>query len=111
MGYTIIKVPEVGEKICVQDGKLLVPEKPIIPFVEGDGTGRDIWRAACKVLDAAVELAYGDRRKIAWMEVYAGEKAYNQFGAWLPDETLQAFSEFLVGIKGPLTTPIGGGIR
>lgn len=111
MGYTIIKVPEVGEKICVQDGKLLVPEKPIIPFVEGDGTGRDIWRAAYKVLDAAVELAYGDRRKIAWMEVYAGEKAYNQFGAWLPDETLQAFNEFLVGIKGPLTTPIGGGIR
>ncbi len=111
MAYTIIKVPEQGEKIAIQNGKLNVPDNPILPFIEGDGTGRDIWRASVRVLDAAVEKAYGGKRKIAWMEVYAGEKAFNQFGTWLPDETIEAFVEFLVGIKGPLTTPIGGGIR
>jgi isocitrate dehydrogenase len=111
MAYKIVQVPEVGEKISIQDGKLQVPDFPIIPFIEGDGIGRDIWRAAQYVFDNAVEQAYGGRRKICWMEVYAGEKAYKNFGSWLPDETIQGFREFLVGIKGPLTTPIGGGIR
>ncbi|GAB4496303.1 MAG: hypothetical protein OHK0052_06010 [Anaerolineales bacterium] len=111
MAYSIVKVPEQGEKISISNGKLHVPDQPIVPFVEGDGTGRDIWRASVRVLDAAVAKAYGGARKIAWMEVYAGEKAYNQFGNWLPEETIEAFREFLVGIKGPLTTPIGGGIR
>jgi isocitrate dehydrogenase len=111
MAYKIVQVPAHGEKITIQDGALQVPDNPILPFVEGDGTGRDIWRASIRVMDAAVEKAYAGKRKIHWMEVYAGEKAYNQFGSWLPEETTQAFSEFLVGIKGPLTTPIGGGIR
>ena len=111
MSYTIIQVPEDGQKITIENGKLRVPDRPIIPFIEGDGTGRDIWRAARRVLDAAVAKAYGGRRQIAWMEVYAGEKSFKQFGTWLPDETVTAFAEFLVGIKGPLTTPIGGGIR
>ena len=111
MTYQIVKVPGDGEKITIQNGKLNVPDHPILPFVEGDGTGRDIWRASQRVFDAVVERAYGGKRKIAWMEVYAGEKAFNQFGSWLPDETVQAFQEFLVGIKGPLTTPIGGGFR
>jgi isocitrate dehydrogenase len=99
------------------DGKLNVPDNPIIPFIEGDGTGVDIWKASVRVFDAAVEKAYGGKRKISWMEVYAGEKPFNLFRekmgdkAWLPDETVEAFREFLVGIKGPLTTPIGGGIR
>jgi isocitrate dehydrogenase len=111
MAYTSVKVPESGAKITITGGKLQVPDEPIIPFVEGDGTGRDIWRASVRVFDAAVQKAYGGKRKIHWMEVYAGEKAYRQSNTWLPDETVQAFSEFLVGIKGPLTTPIGGGIR
>ena len=111
MAYQSVKVPADGQKITIQDGKLLVPAQPVIPFVEGDGTGRDIWRASVRVFDAAVERAYGGERKIAWMEVFAGEKAFTQFGSWLPDETVEAFKEFLVGIKGPLTTPIGGGIR
>jgi len=111
VSYTIIQVPEDGQKITIENGKLRVPDRPIIPFIEGDGTGRDIWRAAQRVLDAAVAKAYGGRRQIAWMEVYAGEKSFKQFGTWLPDETVTAFAEFLVGIKGPLTTPIGGGIR
>ncbi|HRF46775.1 MAG TPA: NADP-dependent isocitrate dehydrogenase [Anaerolineales bacterium] len=110
MAYEHIKVP-TGGKISISDGKLNVPDNPIVPFIEGDGTGRDIWRASVRVLDAAVEKAYGGKRKIAWMEVYAGEKAFTQFNTWLPDETVEAFREFLVGIKGPLTTPIGGGIR
>ena len=110
-----ITAPEFGEKITMgKDGKLNVPDQPIVTFIEGDGTGRDIWRASQRVLDAAVEKAYGGRCKIAWMEVFAGEKAWNLFGknddAWLPQETLDAFSEYLIGIKGPLTTPIGGGI-
>ena len=104
-------VPKDGAKITQVDGKLSVPDRPIIPFIEGDGTGRDIWRASVRVLDAAVEKAYGGRRKIAWTEVYAGEKAFTKFNTWLPDETIQAFREYLIGIKGPLTTPIGGGIR
>ncbi len=111
MGYRIVTVPTDGEKIRIKDGKIQTPDRPIVPFVEGDGTGRDIWRASKRVLDAAVEKAYGGKRSIRWMEVFAGEKAYNSFGSWLPDETVQAFDEFLVGIKGPLTTPIGGGIR
>jgi isocitrate dehydrogenase len=111
MTYQIISVPNVGEKITIDGSKLSVPEHPILPFVEGDGTGRDIWHASQRVFDAAVGQAYGGQRKIEWMEVYAGEKAYAKFGSWLPDETVQAFREFLVGIKGPLTTPIGGGMR
>jgi len=111
MAYQTIQIPAGGEKISVQNGRLQVPDHPIIPFVEGDGTGRDIWRAARRVFDAAVEKAYGGKRKVYWMEVYAGEKAYNRFGTWLPEETVEAFREFVVGIKGPLTTPIGGGIR
>jgi isocitrate dehydrogenase len=111
MAYTNVKVPEGGEKISIKDGKLDVPDHPIIPFVEGDGTGRDIWRASVRVFDAAVEKAYGGKRKVHWMEVYAGEKSFKMFQSWLPDETTEAFREFLVGIKGPLTTPIGGGIR
>ncbi|HEX9388556.1 MAG TPA: NADP-dependent isocitrate dehydrogenase [Anaerolineales bacterium] len=111
MAYKNVKVPESGAKISIEDGKLEVPDNPIIPFVEGDGTGRDIWRASVRVFDAAVEKAYGGQRKVHWMEVYAGEKSYKMFQSWLPDETTEAFREFLVGIKGPLTTPIGGGIR
>lgn len=111
MAYTNVKVPEGGAKISIRDGKLNVPDNPIIPFVEGDGTGRDIWRASVRVFDAAVEKAYGGKRKIHWMEVYAGEKSFKLLQSWLPEETTEAFKEFLVGIKGPLTTPIGGGIR
>ena len=110
MVYTQVKIPAGGAKITIQDGNLQTPNNPIIPFVEGDGTGRDIWRASVRVFDAAVEKAYGGKRKIHWMEVYAGEKAFKMFQSWLPDETVEAFKEFLVGIKGPLTTPIGGGI-
>jgi isocitrate dehydrogenase len=111
MAYTNVKVPEGGAKISIKDGRLEVPDHPIIPFVEGDGTGRDIWRASVRVFDAAVEKAYGGKRKVHWMEVYAGEKSFKMFQSWLPDETTEAFNEFLVGIKGPLTTPVGGGIR
>ena len=100
-----------AQKITVQDGRLRVPDQPIIPFIEGDGTGPDIWRASVRVLDAAVQKAYGGRRRIEWMEVFAGEKAFRKFNTWLPDETVDAFREHLVGIKGPLTTPVGGGIR
>lgn len=100
-----------GSKITMQDGKLQVPDEPIIPFIEGDGTGPDIWRASVRVFDAAVEKAYKGKRKIHWLEVYAGEKAYNLKGEWLPQETLETFKEYIVGIKGPLTTPVGGGIR
>ncbi len=110
MPYQHLHVP-AGDKITITAGKLTVPDRPILPFIEGDGTGPDIWRASVRVLDAAVAKAYGGRRQIAWMEVYAGEKSFNQFGTWLLDETVDAFKEFLVGIKGPLTTPIGGGIR
>jgi isocitrate dehydrogenase len=103
--------PPAGEKITLKNGKLHVPENPIIPFIEGDGTGRDIWRASVAVFNAAVEKAYGGKRKISWYEVLAGEKAYKTVNNWLPDETVEAFRNYLVGIKGPLTTPVGGGIR
>ncbi len=111
MTHPAIQIPTQGEKITIQNGVLRVPDQPIIPFVEGDGTGRDIWRASVRVLDAAVEKAYGGRRKIHWMEVYAGEKSFRLFGTWLPEATLEVFREYLVGIKGPLTTPISGGFR
>jgi len=100
-----------GERISMRDGTLCVPDRPIVPFIEGDGTGRDIWRASRRVLDAAVEKAYGGKRRIVWHEVLAGEKAFRETGNWLPDATLQAFRDERVGIKGPLTTPVGGGIR
>jgi isocitrate dehydrogenase len=100
-----------GEKITIKNGVLHVPDQPIIPFIEGDGTGPDIWAASVRVLDASVAKAYNGKKKIIWKEVLAGEKAFNQTGSWLPDETLDAFKEYIVGIKGPLTTPVGGGIR
>ncbi len=100
-----------GSKVSIQNGKLIVPNDPIIPFIEGDGTGPDIWAASVRVLDAAVEKAYGGTRKIHWHEVLAGEKAFTQTGNWLPDETLSTIDEYMIAIKGPLTTPVGGGIR
>jgi isocitrate dehydrogenase len=103
--------PSSGTPIARRNGQLIVPDDPIIPFIEGDGTGPDIWRASVRVMDAAVEKAYGGKKKIAWLEVYAGEKSFKQSNSWLPDETVEAFREYLVGIKGPLTTPVGGGIR
>ena len=106
-----LNVPAQGQKITIANGKLTVPDQPIIPFIEGDGTGPDIWRASVRVLDAAVAKAYGGKRKIHWLEVYAGQKANDLFNTWLPDETVTACREYLVSIKGPLTTPIGGGIR
>jgi isocitrate dehydrogenase len=106
-----LNVPAQGQKITIQNGRLIVPDQPIVPFIEGDGTGPDIWRASVRVMDAAVQKAYGGRRKIHWMEVYAGQKSNDLFNTWLPDETVTACREYLVSIKGPLTTPIGGGIR
>jgi isocitrate dehydrogenase len=106
-----IQAPTSGEKITMTNGQLQVPNNPIIPFIEGDGTGPDIWNASVRVLDAAVEKAYKGEKKIEWFEVFAGEKSYNQFGEWLPNDTLTAIREYTVGIKGPLTTPVGGGIR
>ncbi len=106
-----ITPPQGGEKITIRNGKLQVPDCPVIPFIEGDGTGPDIWRAAVRILDASVQKAYSGKRQLKWMEVYAGEKSFKLFNTWLPDETVEAFREYLVGIKGPLTTPIGGGIR
>jgi isocitrate dehydrogenase len=103
--------PAGGAKITIADGKLTVPNNPIVPFIEGDGTGRDIWRASVRVFDAVVEKVYKGQRKIHWLEVYAGEKSFKQFGSWLPDSTVAACRDYLVSIKGPLTTPIGGGIR
>ena len=100
-----------GSKITVKDGVLQVPDMPVIPFIEGDGTGPDIWAASVRVFDAAVEKAYHGKRKIMWKEVLAGEKAFKQTGNWLPDETLDVIREYLIAIKGPLTTPVGGGIR
>ncbi|RME65815.1 MAG: NADP-dependent isocitrate dehydrogenase, partial [Caldilineae bacterium] len=113
MSYQKITVPKEGEKVTIKDGVLQVPDNPIICFIEGDGTGPDIWAASQPVLDAAVEKAYGGKRKIVWMEVYAGEKANEVYGEpiWLPEETLDAINEYLIAIKGPLTTPVGGGIR
>jgi isocitrate dehydrogenase len=111
MAEAKIVVPEDGSQITIDDGQLNVPDNPIIPFIEGDGTGPDIWRATVRVLDAVVEKAYSGNRKISWMEIYAGEKANNLFHSWLPEESVQACRDYLVSIKGPLTTPIGGGIR
>ena len=109
--YKHAQVPAKGERIEASAGRFTVPDQPIIPFIEGDGTGPDIWRASVRVFDAAVERAYGGKRKIHWMEVLAGEKSHKQTGEWLPAETLEAVREFKVAIKGPLTTPVGGGIR
>ena len=106
-----LKPPVTGSAIGRRGEKFVVPDNPIIPFIEGDGTGPDIWRTSVRVLDAAVAKAYRGKRKIAWMEVYAGEKSFTQSKSWLPDETVEAFRQYLVGIKGPLTTPVGGGIR
>ncbi|MCB0041735.1 MAG: NADP-dependent isocitrate dehydrogenase, partial [Caldilinea sp.] len=113
MAFDKITVPAQGEKITLKDGVLHVPDNPIVAFIEGDGTGVDIWAASQPVLDAAVEKAYGGTRQIAWMEVYAGEKANEVYSEpiWLPQETLDAIDEYIVAIKGPLTTPVGGGIR
>src|ERR1700677_770739 len=118
MGYSMatataakITAPADGAKMSISNGRLIVPDNPIVPFIEGDGTGPDIWRASVRVMDAAVQKAYGGRRKIYWMEVYAGEKANKLFNTWLPEETVAACREYLVSIKGPLTTPVGGGIR
>jgi isocitrate dehydrogenase len=110
-GYVVSKVPEGGASIRLQDGKPVVPDNPIIPFIEGDGIGPDIWRATAHTIEGAVAKAYGGKRRIVWMEVYAGEKAVEKTAEWLPEETLKALREFAVGIKGPLTTPVGGGIR
>jgi isocitrate dehydrogenase len=106
-----LKVPSGGEKITISNGTLHVPDQPIVPFIEGDGTGADIWRASVRVFDAAVQKAYGGARRIHWMEVYAGEKANRAFNTWLPEETVAACRDYLISIKGPLTTPVGGGIR
>jgi isocitrate dehydrogenase len=110
MAYKDI-TPPAGGKISIKNGKLSVPHNPVLPFIRGDGTGPDIWAASQRVFDAAVHKAYGSKRKIAWFEVFAGETAKNKFDNWLPDDTIEAFKEYLVGIKGPLTTPVGGGIR
>src|ERR1041385_3279494 len=109
--YQFAKVPSSGERITYHAGVLAVPNTPIIPYVEGDGTGADIWRASVRVFNAAIEKAYGSERRVEWMEVFAGEKAFTQFKDWLPQETVDAMQEFRVSIKGPLTTPVGGGIR
>jgi isocitrate dehydrogenase len=111
MRFNGIEVPADGQKITLEGIELKVPDRPIIPFIEGDGTGRDIWSASRRVFDAAVKKAYGGKRRVAWYEIFAGEKAFNQFGEWLTDESVKAIAEFVVAIKGPLTTPIGGGIR
>src|ERR1700734_1215439 len=109
--YNGLELPKNGQPIDYKNGQFEVPDNPVIPFIEGDGTGRDIWKASQRVFDAAVERAYGGKRKIAWLEVYAGEKAFNQFKEWLPQDTVDAIRDFRVAIKGPLTTPVGGGIR
>ncbi|MBX7223684.1 MAG: isocitrate dehydrogenase (NADP(+)) [Blastocatellia bacterium] len=109
--YNGIDVPADGQKITIENGKLNVPDHPIIPFIEGDGTGRDIWRASKTVFDGAVEKAYGGSRSIKWYEILAGEKAYERCGNWFPEDSLNAIREFVVAIKGPLTTPVGGGFR
>ena len=108
--YNGLKVPQ-GEKIHFENGRPVTPSHPIIPFIEGDGTGRDIWKASSRVFDAAVAKAYNNERRVVWYEIFAGEKAYTQFGEWLPQDSVDAIKEFCVAIKGPLTTPVGGGIR
>jgi len=111
MAYKHIKVPTEGEKVTIQDGKLIVPDNPIIPFIEGDGIGPDIMRASLRIWNAAIEKSYHGKRKIVWMEIYAGEKANSIYGTYMPSETFDAMREFIIGIKGPLTTPVGGGFR
>src|SRR5579863_5415860 len=106
-----VPTPENGSAITFQDAAFRVPDRPVIPYIEGDGTGRDIWKASRRVFEAAVEKSYGGRRGVAWYEVFAGEKAFRQFGEWLPQGTLDAIKAFRIAIKGPLTTPVGGGIR
>src|SRR5688572_24509132 len=108
---TQFDAPKSGEAIVMKSGKLQVPDQPIVPFIEGDGTGPDIWRASSAMMDAAVQKAYGGKKRIAWYEVYAGEKAKKRFDSWLPEQTVEAYRKYLVGIKGPLTTPVGKGIR
>src|SRR3989449_7009648 len=103
--------PPAGDKISTSQGKLNVPDRPVIPFIRGDGTGPDIWAASVRVFDAAIEKVSGGKRKVSWFEVFAGQAAKNRFDEWLPDDTVEAFREYLIGIKGPLTTPVGGGIR
>src|SRR5690349_6501226 len=110
MSYQQVQPPE-GGKVSVVDGKLRCPDNPVIPFIRGDGTGPDIWAASERVFNAAIEKAYQGRKQIRWFEVFAGETAKQRFDTWLPDDTVEAFREYLVGIKGPLTTPVGGGIR
>ncbi len=109
--FKSLSAPTDGERITLENGRLVVPDTPIIPFIEGDGTGPDIWRASRHVLDRAVELAYGGKRRLAWFEVFAGEKSKNLMDDWLPEDTLTAIDHYLVAIKGPLTTPVGGGFR
>src|SRR4030081_521483 len=109
--YRYATRPSEGEAIAFEKGVLSVPDNPVIPYVEGDGTGPDIWRASVRVFDAAIQKAFGGARKVSWMKVFAGEEAHEKYGEWLPDETLEAFKEFRVSIKGPLSTPVGGGIR
>src|SRR5690606_3501673 len=106
-----LKAPAEGQRITFKDGEPIVPDNPVIPYIEGDGTGRDIWKASVRVFDAAIKKAYGGKRKVHWFEVYAGEKANEKYSTWLPDDTLEAIKYFGVAIKGPLTTPVGGGIR
>src|SRR3954467_10798989 len=109
--FTSVTPPAAGAAISRKNGKVVVPGNPIIPFVEGDGTGADIWRASVRVFDAAVKKAFGGKKRVAWMEVFAGEKSFKAHGDWLPQETVEAMREFRVSIKGLLTTPVGGGIR
>ena len=111
MAEPVLTPPAGGGKITISGGRLTVPNNPIIPFIEGDGTGPDIWAASVRVLDAAVAKAYGGQKKIHWLEVFAGEKSNDRYGTWLPESTVQACRDYLVSIKGPLTTPVGGGIR
>ena len=104
-------VPAEGQRVEFQNGRFVIPDHPIIPFIEGDGTGRDIWKASRRIFDAAVQKAYGGKRTIVWYEVFTGEKAFEKFKEWLPADTVEAIKEFRIAIKGPLTTPVGGGIR
>src|SRR5690606_16454966 len=107
--YNQNPVPADGAPVRVEGGKFIIPDNPILPFIEGDGTGRDIWKASRKVFDAAVEKCYGGSKRVVWYEIFAGEKAFEKFGSWLPDDTLEAIQSFHIAIKGPLTTPVGGG--
>src|SRR6201995_1300165 len=109
--YNGVALPQGGEAIQYVNGTYQVPDHPIIPYMEGDGTGRDIWKASQRVFDAAVQKAYGGKRKVAWLEIYAGEKSYREFKEWLPQDSVDAIQDFRIAIKGPLTTPVGGGIR